>query len=905
MIQLFALDRQTLLQRLKSSENGLSSGQVSRRLKEFGPNQLAVAARKNYFLAYLGQYADFFSILLQGAALLSFVASHYDPGQGYDVLGYAILGAVIINATFTFWQEYRADKAMEELLKLMPAKVSLRREGKIVSAAVFEIVPGDIMLLEEGDKVAADGILIEANSLYLNLSSLTGESAPVARNLLPGEAKRSLDAKNMVFAGTTVLSGSGMAVASATGNATEFGKIASLTKNVRKAVTPMQREIIHLTRTFTVIALLMGCVFFALGLFSGKGFMLASIFALALIVANIPEGLLPTISLSLSLASQRMARRNALIKNLDSVETLGSATVICTDKTGTLTRNEMTLKHLWLAGGEQVSISGEGYREPGEFSSVHGNESTESRLAALLTAGLLNCRATIDAQGLHGDPTELAIVAAAHKRGIAPPEMKKVREFIFTSERKMMSSVYQEGTTTWLFTKGAVEAVLPRCASYLADDGSEQPLNEITRQKVMARANDFEDQAFRVLMIARTGKEEENGLTLLGLAAIMDLPRQGVAEAMATCKTAGIRTMMITGDNPRTAAAIANQIGMAHHRVITGPELESMGDEQLEEILARETVLFARMASSQKLRIASALQNAGEVVAMTGDGVNDAPALKKADIGIAMGLSGTEVAKEAADMVLLDDNFASIVIAIEEGRTVYFNVKKFVTYVLASNVPEIVPYILQFFLKIPLPLSVIQILFIDLGTDILPGVALGSERPEKNIMNRPPVGRNEKILDWEVFKRGYFFLGIIEATAAMTAFLSFLLLHGWQYGTVTLADPLLHRQAMTMTLLGAVTCQMLNGLTMRSWEFSVFSLGLFSNRLMVAAMALEVVWIWTLLNVAPVQKVFNTAHVPLADLWVLLPFPVALFLSHEGYKWLRRKTAHTEIDSPSHTLVRN
>ena len=889
MSQLFDLDRQDLFRRLKTSEKGLGPDQVARRLVEFGPNELATAARKNYLLAYLGQYCNFFSILLEVAALLSFIADHYDQGQGYNILGYAILGAVIINSTFTFWQEYRADKAMEELLKLMPAKVSLRRAGKLVSTMAHEIVPGDIMLLEEGDKVAADGIILEANSLYLNLSSLTGESAPVARTLLPGEAKRTLDAKNMVFAGTTVISGSGIAVASATGNATEFGKIASLTKNVRKAITPMQREIIHLTRTFTMIALLMGCVFFALGLFSGKGVMLASIFAIALIVANIPEGLLPTISLSLSLASQRMARRNALIKNLDSVETLGSATVICTDKTGTLTRNEMTLKLLWLAGGEQVAISGEGYRDPGEFSFDQPNDSSADRLASLLTAGLLNSRASIDEKGLHGDPTELALVAAARKRGGSPPAMEKIEEFIFTSERKMMSSIYQEGERTWLFAKGAVEVLLPRCTSFLAADDSVQPFTDVAREAVLARANDFENQAYRVLLIARGEKKIEEELTLLGLVAIMDLPRQGVSEAVAACKTAGIRTMMITGDNPRTAAAIANQIGMMHDRVITGPELEGMGDEQLEEILAKETVLFARMASSQKLRIATALQNNGEVVAMTGDGVNDAPALKKADIGIAMGLSGTEVAKEAADMVLLDDNFASIVIAIEEGRTVYFNVKKFVTYVLASNVPEIVPYILQFFLKIPLPLSVIQILFIDLGTDILPGVALGSERPEKNIMNRPPVGRNEKILDWEVFKRGYFFLGIIEAAAAMTAFLSFLLLHGWQYGTVTLADPLLHRQAMTMTLLGAVTCQMLNGLTMRSWEFSVFSLGIFSNRLMLWAMAVEVVWVWALLNVAPVQKVFNTAHVPLADLWILLPFPVLLFLSHEGYKWLRRR----------------
>jgi len=905
MKQLFALDRQALFLRLKTSEEGLSAEQVARRLMEFGPNELATAAKKNYSLAYLSQYSHFFAILLEVAAILSFVADRYDPGQGSDILGYAIFGAVIINATFTFWQEYRADKAMEELLKLMPTKVSLRRESKVVTTTAHEIVPGDIMLLEEGDKVAADGILIETNSLYLNLSSLTGESAPVARALLPGEAQRHLEAKNMVFAGTTVLSGSGVAVASATGNATEFGKIASLTKNVRKAITPMQREIIHITRTFTIIALLMGCIFFALGLFSGKGIMLASIFALALIVANVPEGLLPTISLSLSLASQRMARRNALIKNLDSVETLGSVTVICTDKTGTLTRNEMTLKMLWLAGGEEVSISGEGYREPGEFSFDQQNESTENRLAALLNAGRLNCRASIDEESLRGDPTELAIVAAACKKGIRAPEMKKVQENIFTSERKMMSSVYQEGETTWLFAKGAVETLLPKCTTFLDGDGKEQPLREANRQAALARADTFENQAFRVLLIARGKKAAEEDLTLMGLIAIMDLPRHGVSEAVASCKTAGIRTMMITGDNPRTAAAIANQIGMLHDRVITGPELEDMGDEQLEEILAKETVLFARMASSQKLRIATALQNAGEVVAMTGDGVNDAPALKKADIGIAMGISGSEVAKEAADMVLLDDNFSSIVIAIEEGRTVYFNVKKFVTYVLASNVPEIVPYILQFFLKIPLPLSVIQILSIDLGTDILPGVALGSERPEKNIMNRPPVSREEKILDREVFLRGYFFLGVIEAMAAMVAFAFFLQQHGWQYGTVVLADPLLHRQAMTMTLLGAVTCQIFNGWTMRSWEFSAFSLGFFTNRLMLWAMATELVWVWALLNVTPVQKVFNTAHVPLADLWILLPFPVLLFLSHEGYKWLRRKRAHTEIDVPSHTLGRD
>lgn len=887
-MNLFNLEKTALLRQLKTSEEGLTARQVEQRRREFGPNILEKAARKNYLLNYLAQYSQFFAILLETAAVLSFVADHYVPNEGSDMLGYAIIGAVFINATFTFWQEYRADKAMEALLKLMPTMVTVRRRGEIVSVASPELMPGDIMLLEAGDKVAADGILLECNSLYLNLSALTGESAPAARTLDSGNARRNLEAKNMVFAGTTVVSGRGVAVTSGTGSTTEFGKIASLTKNVRKTLTPMQREIIHITKILTIIAVLMGCLFFALGLFAGKGALIASIFALSLIVANVPEGLMPTITLSLSLASQRMARRNALIKNLDSVETLGSATVICTDKTGTLTRNEMTLKLLWLAGGEMVRVAGEGYRDKGDFTFDRQNASSEERLIALLTAGLLNCRATIDKEGLHGNPTELAVVAAAAKKSISLPPLEKVEELLFTSERKMMSTIYRDQSGPHLFSKGAVEVLLPRCTTMVTGDQSIQPLDEPAAQEVIRRAAEFEDQAYRVLLIARGTGEKETDLTLLGLVAIMDLPRREVYDAIATCRGAGIRTMMITGDNPRTAAAIAQLIGMTYDLVLTGPELAGIGDRELAEILKSGTALFARMTSAQKLRIATALQSNGEVVAMTGDGVNDAPALKRADIGIAMGLTGTEVAKEAADMVLLDDNFASIVTAIEEGRTVYFNIKKFVTYILASNVPEIVPYILQFFLKIPLPLSVIQILSIDLGSDMLPGLALGSEKPEKGIMTRPPVGRHEKILSWEVFKRGYFFLGIIEAAAAMSAFISFLLLHGWQYGTVVLADPLLHRQAMTMTLLGAVSCQLLNAWTMRSWDFSAFSVGLLTNPLLLGAMALELFWIWMLLYLPPIQTIFNTATVPLGDLWLLLPFPLLLFSSHELYKWHKR-----------------
>jgi sodium/potassium-transporting ATPase subunit alpha len=893
-MKIFMQGKAALLHSLKTSENGLAVSQVVRRQQEFGPNVLEGEKKKNYLLSYLKEYVQFFAILLEVAAVLSFVAHRFAPGQGNDILGYAIFGAVVINATFTFWQEYRADKAMEALLKLMPTMVNVRREGKTATIDSKELVPGDVMVLDEGDKVAADGILLESSSLYLNLSSLNGESAPASRNSEPSKQANPLSAKNMVFAGTTVISGNGIAVVSAIANATEFGKIASLTKNVQKSLTPMQREIIRITRILTVIALIMGLVFFVLGLFSAKGALMASIFALSLIVANVPEGLLPTITLSLSLASQRMAKRNALIKNLDSVETLGSASVICTDKTGTLTRNEMTLRSIWLTGGELINITGEGYQESGEFRFAQESETGVARLTQLLQAGLNNCKAVIDQTGIRGDPTELAIVAAAHKKGIQEISGEKTKEHVFTSERKMMSTVLQEKGKPLVYSKGAVEVLLEKCSFYQDNNMTAKPLDEEYRKKVSAQAEAYENEAYRVLAVAMGEGESEEGMMLLGLVAIMDLPRAEVPRAVEICKKAGIRAMMITGDNAHTAAAIARKIGMEYEGVINGNELEEISDDKLEEILAKQDILFARMASNQKLRIASALQNCGEVVAMTGDGVNDAPALKKADIGIAMGRSGTEVAKEAADMILLDDNFSTIVAAIEEGRTVYFNIKKFVTYILSSNVPEIVPYILQFFLKIPLPLSVIQILSIDLGSDMLPGLALGSEKPEKNIMNRPPAGSQEKILDWEVFKRGYFFVGIIEATAAMAAFILFLLLHGWQYGIVDLADPHLHRQAMTMTLLGAISCQLMNVWTMRSWEFSAFSLGLFSNPLLLGAMVIELFWIWMLLYVEPVQNVFNTASVPLTDLWILLPFPVLLFVSHEYYKWRKRSVVNKQ-----------
>lgn len=888
-MNLYSLASDEVLAALESSESGLSDDEARKRLKEWGMNEIGRKERKNYLREYLIQYTQFFALLLEAAAFLSFIANIYSPEEGFEILGCAILGAVVINASFAFFQEYKADKTVEALLKLMPVMVTVRRNDEIQKINANHLVPGDIILVEEGDRIAADAIMLSSNLLYVNNATLTGESKPVMILAEPYACENILNARNVIFTGTTVTSGNGTGVVFSTGKNTEFGNIASLAREIKKRITPMQIEIIRITRILTLAALLMGAVFFILGFLAGEGILIAAIFALSLIVANVPEGMLPTITLSLSLASRNMAKRNALIKNLDSVQTLGSTTVICADKTGTLTRNEMTVREIYLTGGEEIKVSGEGYFQDGNFNISEENNNSKERLNFLMMAGMINCRANIDGNNAFGDPTELSIIAAANKAGCDTGCYVKTMEYPFTSERKMMSTVCEKEGNKYIFSKGAVE-VLARISSYYLDNNNNSlPFGEREREIFLQKAEEMERRAYRVLAIAYASGEKEEDLTMLGLVAIMDLPREEVYDAVKSCKNAGIRIIMITGDNPVTAEAIAKRIGIQADIVLRGDETEKMSDQELQQILIKRNPLFARMRPWQKLRIAGLLQENGDVVAMTGDGVNDAPALRKADIGISMGIKGTEVAKEAADMILLDDNFASIVAAIEEGRTVYFNIKKFVTYILSSNIPEIVPFILFFFLRIPLPLSVIQILSIDLGSDMLPGLALGNEAPEDEIMERPPVGKDERILDREVFKRGYFFLGLIEGAAAMTAFLGFLFLNGWTYGDLLITNTELHRQAMTMTLLGAVTCQLFNVWTLRSWNSSALRRSLFGNRLLIVAILIEIVWIWVILNIKPVQLIFNTAHVPSQYLLLLLPFPVLLFVSHEYYKYRIRK----------------
>jgi sodium/potassium-transporting ATPase subunit alpha len=659
-MNIYALPPDEQLKEMNSSVNGLNDNDVKVRQKEHGLNEIKKPQGKNYFREYLIQYVQFFAILLEVAAVLSLIADSYAPGEGYDILGFAIFGAVIINATFAFWQEYKADKTVEALRKLIPTSITIKRNGKNQKVKAVSLVPGDILILEEGDRIGADAVIISENSFYVNNSTLTGESRPGRRIAEPSDAQSPLDAKNAIFAGTTVTGGNAIALVTTTGINTEFGKIAALASTVKKRQTPMQIEIIRMTRILTIIALFMGGVFLILGYISGKGLLMSSIFALSLVVTNVPEGMLPTITLSLSLASQNMAKRNALIKNLESAQTLGSATVICTDKTGTLTRNEMTVREIYLCGGEEITVSGEGYTQDGTFEFVTKNETSQKRLNQFLIAGLLNCRAQITAKETFGDPTELAIVAAANKISPNIEDYETIDEFPFSSERKMMSSICICKGNDYLYSKGAVEILLPLSSRYMGSAGKPIPFDDSARKIFLEKSEALEKKANRVLAIAYGENRKEEDLILLGLVAIMDLPRQEVFEAIKQCKKAGIRVMMLTGDNPNTALAVAEKIGMQVDMTLTGEEMRKIPDEELKQILCSHRVLFTRMRSEQKLRIATLLQANNEVVAMTGDGVNDAPALRKADIGISMGIKGTEVAREASDMILLDDNFASI-----------------------------------------------------------------------------------------------------------------------------------------------------------------------------------------------------------------------------------------------------
>jgi sodium/potassium-transporting ATPase subunit alpha len=874
-------------------EGGLSPEEAQQRLGRYGPNVLEKPSHYPLIRGFLHQFTHFLAILLWIAAALAFTAEFMKPGEGMLTLGWAILGVIVINAVFAFFQEYKAERAVHALHRLLPARAWVLRSSQPHDVSRSEIVPGDVLLIEEGEQIPADARLVEATEMRVDISSLTGESQPKRRTAEPVADGHLLDIPNLVFAGTPVLSGRGRAVVFATGMQTEFGKIARLSTSVETGLSPLQKQIAKITHVVALLSVAMGGVFFAIGVSMGLSFWISAIFGIGIIVANVPEGLLPTVTLALALGSQRMAKRHALIKQLTSVETLGCTTVICTDKTGTLTENRMRVARFYMDSFE-VEVQESCLVIAGRVTTA-----LEAKEYAPLFDAIIHChnakrmRRTDGRSTVTGDPTEVALVEFALDHGLLHHEpLPRMGELPFDADRKRMSTLHWHEGRLVAFVKGAPESLMPLCNQIL-HHGARSPMSQSDRLRIMAQSRTFAHQAYRVLAVAMREIEQgvekldidhvEQNLTFLGLVAMMDPPRHEVPEAITRCRQAGVRVIMITGDHPLTALAIARLIGLAPKEsrtepfgycpVIEGHQVETMSDEALRRLLiptrpGEAEPIFARMAPRHKMRVVSVLKDMDEVVAVTGDGVNDAPAIKKADIGIAMGIAGTDVAKETADMILVDDNFASIVNAIEEGRAVYSNIRKFVTYVLSHNVPEVVPYLGYGLFGIPLALTIPQILAVDLGTDIVPALALGTEKPHPGIMEIPPRPRGERLINLPLLLRVYAFVGLIEAGIAMGGFFLYLYINGWTWGTPLNWSSPLYKEATAVTFAGIVLAQVANVFACRSERLSAFRLGLFTNPLILWGIVSELT-ILALIVYSPLgNAIFGTSPMPA---WIFGP----------------------------------
>jgi len=904
---------------LKTTKSGLTSEEATARISTYGRNVLQVKKGKPLIVKFLSNFTHLMAILLWVGGAVGFIAQ-------MPQLGIAVWMVNIINGSFSFFQEFRAEKATAALQKLLPFYATVTRNGEQTRVLADELVPGDIILLTEGDRISADARLVEENDLRIDQSTLTGESYPVRKtkdSVLRSDLTHT-EEPNLVFAGTNVASGSGVAIVFATGMGTEFGKIAGLTQNQKEEQSPLQKELGRLTKMITFMAVSIGAFFFVTAiLVAGVTVAESFIFALGMIVAFVPEGLLPTVTLALALGVQRMAKRNALVKRLSAVETLGCTTVICTDKTGTLTQNEMTISDLWLAEA-QLKVTGVGYAPTGEILNDKNPISVDDNddLRQLLVSACLcnNSRLVAPDQesprwSILGDPTEAAMMVTARKAGLDLEEemhrFPRVRELPFESRRKRMSTIHQitDHNSPYFrvaYVKGAPKEVLDLCTK-VRRNGKDEPMDDALRAQIMAANDSYARNGLRVLAVSVRYFTKEDGvpanssaytvdlveqkLTFLGLIAMMDPPRPEVADAVIKCRHSGIRIIMITGDYGLTAESIARRIGIIqgdHARIITGAELEKIDEKALEEALVGE-VVFARVAPEQKLRVVTALQAMGQVVAVTGDGVNDAPALKKADIGIAMGIAGTDVAKEAADMILTDDNFASIVNAVEEGRAVYNNIRRFTTYIFCSNVPEAVPFVFFLFSHgtIPLPLTVMQILTIDLGTDMIPAIGLGAESPEAGIMDRPPRSSKEPLVTLKIAIKAFLWYGMLEAGAAMISYFYINYLYGWP--NVPLAsDGVVYHMATTMTLAAIVFCQIGIVFNCRTDRLSVFKVGLLKNKIVLIGIASELILLAVLVYVPFMQEIFATAPLGLREVAFLLIWPPIMFLLEEVRKALVR-----------------
>jgi magnesium-transporting ATPase (P-type) len=894
------LDSDGALADLATSQEGLSAGEARVRLHRDGPNLLPQARGPGLARQLLDQMLHFFAIMLWLASGLAFIG-------GMPQLGVAIIIVVVFNGLFSFAQEYRAERAIRTLSALLPETTLARRDRRTIRLPAAELVPGDIVLLREGDRISADARVIHAAGLKVDNSMLTGESEPVARDeRAMGHSPADVaDATNLVFAGTFVTSGSATAAVVATGARTRLGAISALTGQVVRRPTPLRLQLNRAVWVIGAFAVGSGALFFGASLLLGEKLSNGFLFSVGVIVALVPEGLLPTLSLSLAMSATRMARQGALVRRLESVETLGSTTVICSDKTGTITANEMTARAIAIRG-HHYTASGSGYGPGGTL--LAGDRPLSAaeleRVTPLLRVAALCADARIEQSGGRwrcvGDPTEGALLVMARKGGVereqAERSAHRVREFPFESARQRMSTIHTlPSGALEVLTKGSPEAVLEVCTAYRQQERT-LPLDAQVRAAVAADVQRLATDGLRVLAFARrqlpgrdipgAPQQAERDLELLGLVGMADPVRPEVPDAMARCRRAGIRVVMITGDHPATARSVAAKAGLPTGRVILGPELPE-SDEELAELLADPAVgVLARVAPEAKLRIAHALQSLGNVVAMTGDGVNDAPALRQADIGVAMGVVGTDVAREAADFVLLDDNFAHIVQAVEEGRAAFDNIRRFLTYHLTDNVAELTPFLVWALSagRIPLMITVLQVLALDIGTDILPALALGAERPEPGVMARPPRPRQARLLDRRVLGRAFGFLGPVEAALSMAMLpLGAAVFFGWP------GQPLPRAGAdkavlSTMVFASIALMQMAVALQCRGTPASIARIRPFSNRLLDAALLAELLVLTVLVYLPPVYHLLGQRPLSAAQWIPVLLAPWLLLAAEEARK---------------------
>ena len=866
---------------------GLAPGEAGERLLRYGPNELAQEKKASPWALFFGQFKNILiAILLVATVLSAFVGEYVDAA--------IILAIIVFCAALGFVQEYRAERALDALKNMLTPMITVLRDGREMEIASKSLVPGDVLVLEAGDKIPADARLVENRSLHCDEAPLTGESLPVTKDLAPMRHDALVgDRRNMVFTGTTVTYGRGKAVVCATGMQTEFGKIAKEVASVETQKTPLERRTDEIGKWLGVITL--GICLVVVTVSVGReswdnGFTMGKIlpillFAIALAVAAVPEALAAIVTGALAIAMHEMAKRNALVRRMPAVETLGCTSVICSDKTGTLTKGEMTVRRLYF-GGRTVEVSGTGYSPEGTI----GGSAADPGLQLLLEAGVLASDAVVERDGarwyVKGDPTEGSLLVAAAKGGLQAEETRRlhprVEEFPFSSERKCMTTVHEMPDGRLMaFMKGAPEVVLERCA-YVQNGAAAHPLGPDQRSRLLAANETMAKDALRVLGIAckevaRQARyaqaEVENDLVFLGYAGMMDPPREEAVEAVKVCREVSIRPVMITGDHKLTAVAIAKEVGIFRDgdKVLTGEELARMGDAEFAAIVDKVSV-YARVSPMDKLKIVRAWKDKGHVVAMTGDGVNDAPALKHADIGIAMGISGTDVAKEAADIVLADDNFATIVKAVERGRWIYDNIQKYLTYLLRANITEVVVLggVVMYLGPQFLPLLPAAILYINLASDGLPALALGIAPPDEDIMRRPPRDPNESVFSFDV--RTFIICGaIIECPIFLWVFFR-------ELDNVEVAR--------TQIFLMFVIIELFLALNFRSLRYSILKAP--PHKWLVIAIVWEFILIAVLLQFDAVREAFGINMPTLQDIGFVLAVGAAVFVSIEVIKAVLR-----------------